>query len=102
VGGFETDFILDFGHRRLIIELDGRGHVLSGPDGGILQGRDAFQDLVFKRLGYEVFHFSLDPTRRGQYYATLRNAVRNLRQQPPPGEGEGWVYCEELVASKRS
>ena len=59
VGGFETDFVVDFGHRRLIIELDGDLHFLLGPDGNHPQGRDKFQDMVFKNLGYEVFHLPL-------------------------------------------
>lgn len=60
VGGFETDFVIDFGHRRLIIELDGPRHFLRGPQGGMLRGRDEFQDAVFRELGYEVFHYPAD------------------------------------------
>lgn len=79
VGGFETDLMVDFGHRRLIIELDGISHFLEGPDGGILQGKDEFQDKVFTRLGYKVFHFPLTFKDRDQGYRSLNTLVNTLK-----------------------
>lgn len=96
VGGFETDGVVDFGQRRLIIELDGTSHFLEGPDGGILQGKDVFQDLVFTKLGYEVFHFRLGWKDRSRRYDELREVVEDVRRSALNPEEPPRVYCDKL------
>jgi hypothetical protein len=101
VGGFETDFVVDFGHRRLIIELDGAAHFLTGPDGGILQGRDAFQDIVFRRLGYEVVHVPLHSREKwhkkgGLDYPMLQSLVAILKREALDPKTVPLVYLEPL------
>lgn len=60
IGGCETDLVVDFGTTRLILELDGSIHFSWGPDGGKRDGKDDFQDKVFKKLWYEVVHVKRD------------------------------------------
>lgn len=101
VGGFETDFVVDFGHRRLIIELDGVAHFLAGPDGGMLQGRDEFQDIVFRRLGYEVIHVPFNSRDRwdqkgGFEYPTLQSVVAIMKREALHPETVPRVYLEQL------
>jgi very-short-patch-repair endonuclease len=104
IGGFETDYVVDFGHRRLIIELDGAGHYLSGPDGGILQGRDAFQDIVFRRLGYEVIHIPFDS--RDKWYRNrgaipqLKDLAESLKQEALDPGTERRLYLEPLTSTE--
>ena len=97
VGGFETDVVVDLGSRRLIIELDGKSHFLEGPNGGILQGKDEFQDLVFRQLGYEVFHFTLSWKSRNHRYDKLTKVMENLRRETLNPEAPRREYCEELT-----
>lgn len=104
VGGCETDFIVDFGHRRLIIELDGEHHFLSGPDGGILNGKDEFQDRVFKWLGYQVFHFPTtaltDSTERQRFCSELAALAQSLKEESTfPGRARR-VYLEDLSRAR--
>lgn len=105
VGGFETDFLVDFGHRRLIIELDGGRHFLSGPNGGMLLGGDAFQDRVFRMLGYEVFHFPVtalaDSNTSRPIFAELAALVETLKGTARDPNAFPKVYLEDL-RSRRS
>ena len=101
VGGFETDFVVDFGHRRLIIELDGAAHFLTGPDGGMLQGRDEFQDIVFRRLGYEVIHVPFHSreqwhTKGGLEYPMLHSVAAIMKREALDPETVPRVYLEPL------
>jgi hypothetical protein len=101
VGGFETDFVVDFGHRRLIIELDGAAHFLTGPDGGMLQGRDEFQDIVFRRLGYEVIHVPFHSreqghTKGGLEYPMLHSVAAILKREALDPETVPRAYLEPL------
>jgi hypothetical protein len=101
VGGFETDFVVDFGHRRLIIELDGAAHFLTGPDGGMLQGRDEFQDIVFRRLGYEVIHVPFHSREQWQKnggldYPMLQSLVAILKREALDPKTVPLVYLEPL------
>ena len=104
VGGFETDFVVDFGHRRLIIELDGAAHFLTGPDGGMLQGRDEFQDIVFRRLGYEVIHVPFHSQEQlhekgGFDYRMLQSLVDILKREALDPKTVPLVYLEPLKAN---
>lgn len=101
VGGFETDLVVDFGHRRLIIELDGYSHFLEGPDGGILQGRDEFQDRVFTRLGYKIFHFPMSFKDRDERYRSLTMLADTLKQQARAGNAPRAAYLEKLTQKSR-
>lgn len=77
IAGCETDLIVDFGHNRLILELDGPLHFLRGPDGGMLRGRDLLQDRMFQQLGYQVFHI---PWRLQSVPAHWQQRLEELRQ----------------------
>jgi len=103
IGGFETDYVVDFGHRRLIIELDGAGHYLTGPDGGILQGRDAFQDIVFRRLGYEVIHIPFDFryrwNRNHRAIPELKKLADSMKRDALNPSTVRRVYLEPLTSS---
>jgi very-short-patch-repair endonuclease len=101
VGGFETDLIVDFGHRRLIIELDGGSHFLGGPDGGILRGKDEFQDRVFIRLGYKIFHFPTSFKDRNEHYRSLNTLVNTLKQQARAANVPIAYYLEKLTPKDR-
>lgn len=101
VAGFETDWIVDYGHCRLIVELDGAAHFLIGPDGGMLQGRDAFQDMTFKRLGYEVAHVRHQGGRISRdALEGLKKLSASLQQSALDPKTPHRRYLEPLIATK--
>jgi|GEM_PF-5965234 len=100
VGGFETDFVVNFGNRRLIIELDGSTHFLLGRDGGCIHGRDKFQDMVFKNLGYEVFHLPMSALRdvgsSRKALTELKELALNLKKEGEDAGAKHPAYLEDL------
>lgn len=100
IGGFETDFVVNFGNRRLIIELDGSTHFLLGRDGGCIHGRDKFQDMVFKNLGYEVFHLPMSALREvdssQKALAELKEVALNLKGEGADAGAKHPAYLEDL------
>jgi hypothetical protein len=57
IGGIATDLLLTYKGIRMIVECDGDAyHLLSGPDGGRIPGKDIIQARLFERFGYEVVH----------------------------------------------
>ena len=67
-----------------------------GPDGGILQGRDAFQDMVFRRLGYEVVHVPFRWSKGAPMIPELQAIVESLKREALDPSTARRVYLEPL------
>lgn len=59
IGGVGVDFEIISGFRKIIVECDGSPfHKTTGPNGGVLQGKDILQNRVLSLFGYSVIHIS--------------------------------------------